>query len=200
MTTQPTTLRAHAAMVDAYVAAGNYAGALSEVDRFKQTAPVHPDLPFVDARIRFASGDVDRAAAELRTALDTVAPQDFRPIRVRRASSATSPPRPMSLRIRETCPTLQRRSTWPTRCARKSFRSPRSGRTGGWRRSALGDLYAATGGPTASLRQVWQSAAEAGRMVSAEQRKHVAHCGASAAIGLFTGPAATAARSPSIRR
>jgi hypothetical protein len=66
----------------------------------------------------------------------------------------------------------------------------KSGEDGGWRRSALGDLYAATGGPAASLRQVWQSAAEAGRMVSAEERKHIAHSGASAAIGLFTGPAA----------
>ena len=33
----------------------------------------------MEARIRFASGEVDRAAKELRTALDTVAPQDFRP-------------------------------------------------------------------------------------------------------------------------
>ena len=54
------------------------ARAMAEVDRFRQTAPVHPEQPFVEARIRFASGEVDRAARELRTALDTVAPQDFR--------------------------------------------------------------------------------------------------------------------------
>jgi hypothetical protein len=60
----------------------------------------------------------------------------------------------------------------------------------GWRRSALGELYGATGVPTASLRQVWQSAAEAVRMAPADQRTHVAHSGALAAIGLFTGPSA----------
>jgi tetratricopeptide (TPR) repeat protein len=60
----------------------------------------------------------------------------------------------------------------------------------GWRRMALGELYSATGGPTASLRQVWQSAAEAVRMAPTDQRTHVAHSGASAAIGLFTGPSA----------
>ena len=56
-----------------------------------------------------------------------------------------------------------------------------------WRRVALGDLYSAVGAPPSSLRQVWQSAAEAGRMASPEKRKHLAHSGASAAIGLFTG-------------
>ena len=66
-------------MVDAYLASGNYDAALGEVARFRNSTPVHPELPFVEARIRFASGDVDRAASQLRTALDTVAPQDFRP-------------------------------------------------------------------------------------------------------------------------
>jgi len=55
---------------------------------------------------------------------------------------------------------------------------------------ALSELYGATGVPTASLRQVWQSAAEAVRLAPADQRVHVAHSGASAAIGLFAGPAA----------
>src|SRR6185295_1715895 len=57
------------AMVDAYVSARNYTGALSEVERFRLATPVHPELPFVEARVRCASGDIDRAAA----------PQDFRP-------------------------------------------------------------------------------------------------------------------------
>jgi tetratricopeptide (TPR) repeat protein len=59
-----------------------------------------------------------------------------------------------------------------------------------WRRVALGELYAGVGVPAASLRQVWQSAAEAGRMAAADARKHLVHSGASAAIGLFTGPSA----------
>ena len=59
-----------------------------------------------------------------------------------------------------------------------------------WRRSKLSELYAAAGGPAASLRQIWQSAAEAGRMATPERRKHLVHTGAPAAIGLFTGLAA----------
>ena len=103
-------------MVNAYLASGNYDAALGEVDRFRNTTPVHPELPFVEARIRFASGDVDRAAAQLRTALDTVAPQDFRPYQgtLDRVSS-TSRRRPTSSPTRATSPTRRRRSTSPTR-------------------------------------------------------------------------------------
>jgi tetratricopeptide (TPR) repeat protein len=54
----------------------------------------------------------------------------------------------------------------------------------------LGELYAAAGGPASTLREIWQGAAEAARMSPAEHRKHLAHTGASAAIGLFTGVAA----------
>jgi tetratricopeptide (TPR) repeat protein len=187
---QPTTLRAHAAMVDAYVASGNYAGALSEVDRFKQTAPVHPDLPFVDARIRFASGDVDRAAAELRTALDTVAPQDFRPYQGAPSVIGDIAAAANVFAYQGDLSHAAKAIDLADQVRKEVIHEPENGEHSGWRRSALGDLYAATGGPTASLRQVWQSAAEEGRMVSAEQRKHVAHSGASAAIGLFTGPAA----------
>ena len=74
-----TTLRAHGAMVNAQISAGNYQAALSEVERFREATPQHPELPFVQARIQFASGQIDRAAAQLRTALDTVAPRDFQP-------------------------------------------------------------------------------------------------------------------------
>jgi hypothetical protein len=54
----------------------------------------------------------------------------------------------------------------------------------------MGELYAAAGGPASALRQIWQGTAEAARMAPPEQRKHIAHTGASAAIGLFTGIAA----------
>ncbi len=42
-----------------------------------EATPLHPELPFVQARIRFASGRVDRAAAQLRTALDTRGAEGF---------------------------------------------------------------------------------------------------------------------------
>jgi len=191
VSTQPTTLRAHAAMVDAYLGSGNYAAAMGEVDRFKQTAPVHPDLPFVEARISFASGEVDRAAAELRTALDTVAPQDFRryqgaPTVIGDIAAAAN-----VFAYQGDLVNAAKALDLADQVRKEVIQEPdMPGETGGWRRSALGDLYAATGGPTSSLRQVWQSAAEAGRMASTEKRKHIAHSGAAAAIGLFTGPAA----------
>jgi tetratricopeptide (TPR) repeat protein len=181
-------------MVDAYVVSGNYGAALAEVDRFRQSTPSHPELPFVEARIHFASGQIERAAKELRSALDTVAPQDFRPYEgtytvvddIAAAANVfayqgdlTSAAKTIDLADQV------RREVIPTPGGKSE------GEHGeGWRRSALGSLYGATGVPTASLRQVWQSAAEAVRMAPTDQRTHVAHSGASAAIGLFTGPSA----------
>jgi tetratricopeptide (TPR) repeat protein/tRNA A-37 threonylcarbamoyl transferase component Bud32 len=192
--TQPATLRAHGAMVDAYIASGNYGAALAEVDRFRQTAPVHPEQPFVEARIRFASGEVERAARELRTALDTVAPQDFRTYQgtptvvgdIAAAANVFAYQGDLSSAAKTIDLADQVRREVILHPGRESA----GAHTEGWRRMALGELYGATGVPTASLRQVWQSAAEAVRMAPADQRTHLAHSGASAAIGLFAGPAA----------
>jgi len=191
---QPTTLRAHGAMVDAYVTSGNYGAALAEVDRFRQSTPTHPELPFVEARIHFASGQVERAAKELRLALDTVAPQDFRTyegtLTVVSDIAAAANVFAYQGDLASAAKTIDladqvRREVIPTPGGKSEGQSGE-----GWRRMQLGELYSATGVPTASLRQVWQSAAEAVRMAPAEQRTHVAHSGASAAIGLFTGPSA----------
>lgn len=191
---QPATLRAHGAMVDAYIASGNYDAALGEVDRFRNTTPVHPELPFVEARIRFASGDVDSAAAQLRSALDTVAPQDFRPYQ-------GTPTVVMDIAAAANVFAYQGDLTSAAKAldladqVRREVVKHPPGKTEGqwgesWRRAMLGELYAGVGVPVSSLRQVWQSAAEAGRMAAPESRKHLVHSGASAAIGLFTGPSA----------
>jgi hypothetical protein len=192
VSTQPTTLRAHGAMVNAYISSGNYHAALAEVDRFRQTAPVHPELPFVEARIRFASGEVDRAAKELRSALDTVAAQDFRtyegtPTVVSDIAAAAN-----VFAYQGDLASAAKTLDLADRVRREVIQHPGRGAesSDAWRRMALSDLYGATGVPTASLRQLWQSAAEAVRMAPADQRSHIAHSGASAAIGLFTGPAA----------
>ncbi len=189
---QPTTLRAHGAMVDAYIASGNFGAALAEVDRFRQSTPVHPELPFVEARIHFASGQIERAAKELRLALDTVAPQDFRsyegtPTVVSDIAAAAN-----VFAYQGDLSNAAKTIDLADQVRREVIQTPGRGSEGGegWRRMALGELYGATGVPTASLRQVWQSAAEAVRMAPADQRTHVAHSGASAAIGLFTGPTA----------
>jgi tetratricopeptide (TPR) repeat protein/tRNA A-37 threonylcarbamoyl transferase component Bud32 len=194
VTSQPTTLRAHGAMVDAYVAAGNYGAALAEVDRFRQTTTRHPELPFVEARIHFASGEVDRAAKDLRVALDTVAPQDFRtyegtPTVVSDIAAAAN-----IFAFQGDLTSAAKTIDLADQVRHEVILHPGRDADGpkgeGWRRMALGDLYAATGGPSSALRQVWQSAAEAVRMAPPDQRTHIAHSGASAAIGLFTGPSA----------
>jgi tetratricopeptide (TPR) repeat protein len=192
--TQPGTLRAHGAMVDAYLASGNYDAALGEVDRFRNTTPVHPELPFVEARIRFASGDVDRAAAQLRTALDTVAPQDFRPYQGTPTVVLDIAAAANVFAYQGDLAHAAKALDLADQVRREVAKHPAAGSDNpmdeSWRRVVLGELYAGVGVPAASLRQVWQSAAEAGRMAAADSRKHLVHSGASAAIGLFTGPSA----------
>jgi serine/threonine-protein kinase len=190
--TQPTTLRAHGAMVNAYVSAGNYNGALAELERFRQATPLHPELPFVEARVRFASGDIDRAAAQLRSALDTVASKDFRlyqgtPTVVSDIAAAAN-----VFAYQGDLANAAKTLDLADQVRREVIAHPEwTGSKGeGWRRAMLGELYAAAGGPPAALRQIWQGAAEAARMAPGEHRKHTAHTGASAAIGLFTGIAA----------
>jgi eukaryotic-like serine/threonine-protein kinase len=192
VSTQPTTLRAHGAMVNAYVSAGNYGGALSEVDRFRLATPLHPELPFVEARVRFASGDVDRAAAQLRIALDSVASKDFRlyqgtPTVVSDIAAAAN-----VFAYQGDLTNAAKALDLADQVRREVISHPEwAGSKGeGWRRAVLGELYAAAGGPSSALREIWQGAAEAARMSPVDQRKHIAHTGASAAIGLFTGLAA----------
>jgi serine/threonine-protein kinase len=192
--TQPSTLRAHGAMVNAYIASGNYDAALGEVNRFRNTTPVHPELPFVEARIRFASGDVDRAAAQLRTALDTVAPQDFRPYQgtptVVLDIAAAANVFAYQGDLANAAKALDLADQVRREVVKHPAGSSDNAKGESWRRVVLGELDAGVGVPAASLRQVWQSAAEAGRMAAADARKHLVHSGASAAIGLFTGPSA----------
>jgi tetratricopeptide (TPR) repeat protein len=190
--TQPTTLRAHGAMVNAYVSAGNYGGALSELERFRLATPLHPELPFVEARVHFASGDVNRAATQLRSALDSVASKDFRlyqgtPTVVSDIAAAANVfayqgDLTNAAKVLDLADQVRREVS-----AHPKWTGPKGE---GWRRARLGELYAAAGGPPSALREIWQGTAEEARMSPAEQRKHIAHTGASAAIGLFTGVAA----------
>lgn len=192
--TQPSTLRAHGAMVDAYLASGNFNAALGEVDRFRNTTPLHPELPFVEARIRFASGEVEQAAEQLRTALDTVAPQDFRPYQgtptVVLDIAAAANVFAYQGDLANAAKALDLADQVRREVVKHPAGDPGNAMDESWRRVVLGELYAGVGVPAASLRQVWQSAAEAGRMAGPDARKHLVHSGASAAIGLFTGPSA----------
>jgi serine/threonine protein kinase/tetratricopeptide (TPR) repeat protein len=192
VSTQPTTLRAHGAMVNAYVSAGNYGSALSELNRFRLATPLHPELPFVEARVRFASGEVDRAAAQLRVALDSAASKDFRlyqgtPTVVSDIAAAAN-----VFAYQGDLTNAAKTLDLADQVRQEVISHPEwtGSQGGGWKRAMLGELYAAAGGPPSALRDIWQGAAEAARMAPTEQRKHIAHTGASAAIGLFTGLAA----------
>ena len=193
VTAQPTTFRAHGAMVSAYVTSGKYDAAMAEVDRFGQTSPRHPEQPFLQARIRFAAGQVDQAAQQLRTALDTVAAQDFRPYQgtptIFNDIAAAANVFAYQGDLGSAAKALDLAEQVRREVVQHSAGEPNEPADESWRRVVLGDLYSAIGAPPSSLRQVWQSAAEAGRMASPEKRKHLAHSGASAAIGLFTGVA-----------
>jgi serine/threonine protein kinase/tetratricopeptide (TPR) repeat protein len=194
VTSQPTTLRAHGAMVNAYVGVGNYPAALAEVERFREATPLHPELPFVQARIQFASGEIDRAAAQLRTALDTVAPKDFQPYQGTPTVLADIASAANVFAYQGDLENAAKAIDLADQVRREVLFEPgwMAGDPKGesWRRTMLGELYAAAGGPAASLREIWQSAAEAGRMAAPDRRKHLVHTGATAAIGLFTGLAA----------
>ena len=171
--TQPTTLRAHGAMVNAYVASGNYDAALAEVDRFRQTStPEHPELPFVEARIRFASGEVDQAArAAPGRARHGGARRTSGPIRalptvlgdIAAAANVFAYQGDLDQRrqgARPGRPGAPRGGAARRRRAQRADgRDLAPGRAGRAlrRRSAC---------PRPSLRQVWQSAAEAGRMAT----------------------------------
>jgi tetratricopeptide (TPR) repeat protein len=189
VSTQPTTLRAHGAMVNAYVSAGNFGGALSELERFRLATPVHPEMPFVEARVRFASGDVDRAAAQLRSALDSVASEDFRVYQGTSTVVSDIEAAANVFAYQGDLANAAKALDLAEQVRREVVFHPDWKGSGGegWRRARLGELYAAAGAPASTLREIWQRAAEAARMAPAEQRKHVAHSGASAAIGLFTG-------------
>jgi serine/threonine-protein kinase len=189
---QPTTLRAHGAMVNAYVSAGNYTGALAELERFRVATSRHPELPFVEARVRFASGDVERAAAELRTALDTASSKDFKVYEGTATVVSDIAAAANVFAYQGDLGNAAKALDLAYQVQREVVSHPEwSGSKGeAWRRARLGELYAAAGGPPSVLRQLWQSTAEAARMSPTDQRKHVAHSGASAAIGLFTGIAA----------
>ncbi|MGZ8397742.1 MAG: protein kinase domain-containing protein [Gemmatimonadales bacterium] len=191
---QPTTLRAHGAMVNAYVGVKNYPAALAEVDRFRDATPIHPELPFVQARIQFASGEIDRAAAQLRTALDTVAPKDFQNYQGTPTVLADITAAANVFAYQGDLDNAAKAIDLADQVRREVLYVPgwMHGEVKGesWRRAMLGELYAAAGAPAASLRQIWQSAAEDGRMATPDKRKHLVHAGATAAIGLFTGLAA----------
>ncbi len=177
---QPTAMRAHGALVDAYLAANDWAAARREVDRYRDLAAEHPEEPFIEARIALAAGETDRAASTLRRALDSVAPDDFRslegtPTVLNYVQSAAN-----VFAYQGDLGSAARAIDYADRVQQLVFPELGGGAMADhWRRQALGELYAAAGGPAGTLRSVWTSAEEASRTAPAEQREMVLATGRS---------------------
>jgi len=186
---QPATGRAHLAMVDALLASQQYQEAMAEVARFRSVNPDNPEMPFLQARVRFASGDGQKAAAELKSAMATITSGDF--------AGAEDAPTVMAdvlaganifayygdlssaARVIELADQI-RTDVLPASM-------PQDMRGGDWRRQMLAGLYGSAGVPLATLDRIWTATAEEARSVPADQREHVLHSGADAALGLFLG-------------
>ncbi len=186
----PTAKLAHVEILDAYLRSGEHAAAFAEIDRFRGVASDrYPELPFERASVHFAAGRTDQAAAELERALDTATVTQFtrpeaRPAVVRAIAAAANvyayrgdlegARRVISLAAEVSArldSTLGLNRGLPPDLAGRRM---------------LGDLYTAFGGPVPSLRQLWSTAAEAGRGVAETPRRVIAASGASAAVGLLT--------------
>ncbi len=184
---QPSAGRAHLAMVDAFLANEQYPEALAEVSRFRAADPRNPEMPFLEARVRFASGEGPRAAAELKSALATITPGDF--------AGAEDAPTVMAdvmagtnifayygdlasaARVIELADEI-RTDVLPASVAQDM-------KGGVWKRSMLSALYGSAGVPLAQLDRIWAATAEEARSVPADQREHVLHSGSDAAVGLL---------------
>ncbi|MEZ4413234.1 MAG: protein kinase [Gemmatimonadales bacterium] len=190
-TAQPGTGRAHLAMVDAFLANQQYPDALAEVARFRSADPTNPEMPFLQARVRFVGGDGPRAAAELKSALATITPGDF--------AGAEDAPTLMTdvlgganifayygdlssaARVIELVDEI-RTDVLPASM-------PQSMKGSDWNRMMLSSLYGSVTVPEAKLLRLWDAAAEEARSVPAEKRKDALYSGQNAALGLLVGPA-----------
>ena len=188
---QPATGRAHLAMVDALLASGQYPDAMAEVARFRSVNPSNPEMPFLQARVRFASGEGPRAAAELKSALATITAGDF--------AGAEDAPTVMAdvmsganifayygdlssaARVIELADEI-RAEVLPASM-------PQDMKGADWKRMMLSGLYGSAGVPLAQLDRIWAATAEEARSVPADQREQILNSGQGAALGLLTGPA-----------
>jgi tetratricopeptide (TPR) repeat protein len=186
-TAQPATGRAHLAMVDALLANQQYPDALAEVARFRASDPDNPETPFLQARVRFASGEGPRAAAELKAALAAITPGDF--------AGAEDAPTVMADvlaganifayygDLASAARVLELADEIRTEVLPASM--PETMKGGNWKRSMQASLYGAAGVPVAALERIWEATAEEARSVPADKRAAILHSGGDAALGLF---------------
>lgn len=189
---QPATARAHAALVSANLAAGDWNAADQEISRFRSVNPTSPEPPFDLARFHLARGDMDRAARELAPALDSLTDVDLdriagAPDIANRLAAAANvfAYRGNLARAARVIDIANR-----VRLGVVAAGSPQALDRDTWNWAMLGELYAAAGGPPAAMRRVWANALEASRSVPSPRRERVLSSGGAAAIGLFASPEA----------
>jgi serine/threonine-protein kinase len=187
-TAQPATARAHLAMVDALLANQQYPDALAEVARFRAADSTNPEMPFLQARVRFASGEGPRAAAELKSAMATITPGDF-------AGAEDAPTVLADVLaganifayygdLSSAARVIELADEISTDVLTASM--PQSMKGGEWKRSLQAGLYGSAGAPMAALERIWAATAEEARSLPPDQRMAVLHSGADAAVGIFT--------------
>ena len=190
-TAQPGTGRAHLAMVDAFLANQQYPDALAEVARFRSADPTNPELPFLQARVRFVSGEGPRAAAELKSALATITPGDF-------AGAEDAPTLTTDVLaganifayygdLSSAARVIELVDKIRTDVLPASI--PQSMKGSDWDRTMLSGLYGSVTVPEATLLRLWDAAAEEARSLPADKRMEALKGGQSAALGLLVGPA-----------
>jgi serine/threonine-protein kinase len=186
---QPATPRAHEALLNAHLAMDDFAGAEQEIARFRSVASGYPELPFDQARVRVAQGELGAATRGLADALDSLTPADLAHV----AGSLD-----VAERMAAAANLFAYRGN-VTRAARVVDLSTRvrggeaSGKAAELDRDLrnwhmLGELYAAVGTPMGAMRRVWEDAAERSRALPKETRNKALAAGGSAAVGLVAAP------------
>jgi tetratricopeptide (TPR) repeat protein len=199
VTLQPTTPRAHEALLGALLTAHDFPGAGRELTRFRTAMPHYPELLLDEARVRMAQGDLMGAAGSLATSMDSLTAADLEPLRgandaVERMSAAANlfayrGHVARAARVIDQTARLMAGSSSPDGRLHDTERDLLQ-----WHR--LGQLYAALGTPAAGMRRVWELAVDSARSLPKEQRAKVLAAGGSAAVGLLTtsSPDASAVR------
>jgi len=191
VTLQPTTPRAHEALLGALLTARDFPGAGRELSRFRTAVPRYPELLVDEARVRMAQGDLLGAAGSLALSMDSLTAADLEPLRgandaVERMAAAANlfayrGHVSRAARVIDQTTRLMAGSSAPDGKLRDTERNLIE-----WHR--LGQLYAAVGTPSAGMRRVWESAVDSARSLPKEQRAKVLAAGGSAAVGLLTTP------------
>ena len=193
---QPGTMRAHRALMEAFLASGDSPGALAAIDRIRtlDDPSARSLAAFLEARVRLISGDGRRAASVLREALSTADPVVLRgndlgqEIIFDILSGANAfafvgdvEGAAAVIRIADQL----RRLILPPGAVVDAYGDDRV-----WQSGRLAALHAAVGSPPYELRELWRQVSRVARGSTPRERPILAWAGASAAQGLLVGPAA----------